>query len=214
MKKSSCYYLTVPSPSIIILFLITFSVASCSRLPNIKMEKGEVSLPVFAFLERNNMRCTTDYIFTYENRQIGYTGFIDQDIFITATHLGSIAKQMRTQQVKEFDKGDPEIFPLGNFRAPSRYINLSEYPFKVDDIEYYIRGKVIRTIESKNIKEIIFYGDFINFSFDERRQDFGFLFVKDTVSVSLLEVDNELYIIHAQSDKFKTTSFSELMYSK
>lgn len=139
--------------------------------------------------------------FNYDKKCIGFNAIINDKHYITVTKLGRIGNipLAISKANKDFKDNNNLIgFPPDFDEQAARYFGFYEYPFYIKDIEYYVGGQQLKLINNQ-FTEIIFKGDYINFSFNKKKRgDFGYVTPTEEMSVSFINYKNELYAINTK----------------
>ncbi|AZA51546.1 hypothetical protein [Chryseobacterium sp. G0201] len=161
----------------------------------------------------NNKKIKVKYLLTltYEKKYMGFNAILNDKYYVTVIKLGKIENSHLILNKSNTDfKNNNELlsFPIDFDYQVTRYVGFDYYPFHIKNMDYYIGGKEITKLED-SFTEIIFKGDFINFSFNnQKRGDFGYVTPNEEMSVSFVLYNNELYAINTK--KYKNYPFKSL----
>lgn len=200
-KKLLYFYLFI---GICILGYVTFKTYDFIKYSN-KLEISN-SKPIFkleSLFDTNNLRINYLKSVNYGKKPIAYSAIIDSKYYITVIKLGKSNNNLKINKIStNFEESNVIAIPLIDAdEQVGRYINFENYPFTVKEIKYYVNGQDIQTLNDQ-FSEIIFKGDYINFSFNnENKKDFGYVTPKEEMSVSFVVYKNDLYAISMKSYK-------------
>ncbi|WP_426278408.1 hypothetical protein ACN9MN_03585 [Chryseobacterium sp. S-02] len=200
-KKLLYFYLFV---GICILGYVIFKTYDFQKYSN-KLEISNTK-PVFKIenlFNTNNLRISYLKSVNYDKKPIAYTAIIDNKYYINVIKLGKGDNNLKINKIPtNFEENNVIAIPLIDAdEQVGHYINFENYPFNVKEIKYYVNGQDIRTLNDQ-FSEIIFKGDYINFSFnDENEKDFGYVTPNEEMSISFVVYKNDLYAISMKSYK-------------
>lgn len=147
--------------------------------------------------------------FYYKKKIIGFNA-IAYGQYITVTKLGQVKKDFKISEV--FKKPlNNNIIGLQHSDIEdqiSRFIDFTAFPFKIDNIQYYVNGKQLKSYDV-NFKEIVFNASNIDISFNNNqlKRKFGYVSLKQTMSLSFINYQDNLYIINThplEKNSFKS----------
>jgi hypothetical protein len=169
----------------------------------LEISDSELSFKIEKIFNNNSLNIRYLKSLNYDKECIAYTAIIDNTYYITAVKLGKGTSNLKTNKILE-DFKESNVIGIPLIDAEEQigcYVNFETYSFYGKEIKYYIHGKEIRAL-NKKFPEIIFKGDYINFSCDnENKKDFGFVTPNEEMSVSFIVYKNELYAINMKSYK-------------
>jgi hypothetical protein len=145
----------------------------------------------------------------YDKKVIGFNAIVEGQ-YITVTKLGQVKRDFEISEVFKQPLND-NIFALQHSDIEdqiSRFIDFTSFPFKIDNIQYYTDGKQLKSYDV-NFKEIVFNASSIDISFNNNllKRKFGYVSLKQTMSLSFINYQNNLYIINThplEKNSFKS----------
>ncbi|WP_261510112.1 hypothetical protein [Chryseobacterium paludis] len=172
------------------------------------------SKPKFALEDLlNNRNIKVAYLksFNYDNNNIGFDAIVNDKYYIKVTKLGMLNNTPFAINKSNNDFAiNYEItrFPIDADVQIGQYFSFYDFPFHIKETKYYLDGKELKRIDDHFV-EIIFQGNYINFSFNNKgKKDFGYLTPNEEMSVSFINYKNELYAVNTKS--YKNYSFKSL----
>jgi len=208
---------------LLIYFFIGLIVVSCliyrtflfsENNDRLKVNNSKPEVTLEMLLNNDSMKIIYLNSFTYDKKSIGFNAIISNKYYVTATKLGKIenSKLILTKSSKGFERNSEIIGfpPIDIEENVSRFFGFYYYPFHIKNIEYYIEGKEQARFNN-GFTEIIFKGNFIDFSFNnQNRRDFGYVTSNEEMSLSFIVYKHDLYAINTKT--YKNSDFKNLHY--
>ncbi|AZA51540.1 hypothetical protein [Chryseobacterium sp. G0201] len=162
-------------------------------------------------LNKHNMKVVYLKSFNYDKKCIGFDAIVNNKYYIKVTKLGKLnnAHFILNKSKKDFIINyEITPFPPDVEVQVGQYFSFYDFPFHINEAKYYLDGKELKRIDD-HFTEIVFKGNYINFSFNNRdKKDFGYLTPNEEMSVSFVLYNNELYAINTK--KYKNYPFKSL----
>lgn len=172
------------------------------------------SIPDFLLeelLNNHNLQVTYIKSYNYNKKCIGFDAIVNNKYYFIVTKLGKFNKNHFT--INKSDKDFTNNYEITPFPPDvdiqiGQYFSFYDFPFNIDNATYYLNGKELQRID-KDFIEIIFKGNYINFSFNEHhKKNFGYLTPNEEISISFILYNNEVYSII--NKRYQNHSFKDL----
>lgn len=190
---------------IVIVLTISFMTFVCVKYINFEKYNSKITIdnkrPLIGLnqiLNIDNNKVKYLNSFYYKNEIVGFNALVYGQ-YITVTKLGQIKKDFEISEV--FKKPlNNNIIGLQHSDIEdqiSRFIDFTAFPFKIDNIQYYVNGKQLKSYDV-NFKEIVFNVSTIDISFNNNvlQRKFGYVSLKQIMSLSFINYRDNLYVIN------------------
>ncbi|WP_345987747.1 hypothetical protein AAEU33_12055 [Chryseobacterium sp. Chry.R1] len=201
-KKRLLIYLIVGLTVIGYLIYRTVLFSEYDNKLTVSNSKPEIKLG--DLLNKNDIK--VDYLksFKYDNTSIGFDAIVNNKYYVKVTKLGKLRNIpfVINKTNKDFIINyEITRFPIDVDVQIAQYFSFYDFPFHIKEAKYYIDGKELKRIDDQFV-EIIFQGNYINFSFNNKgKEDFGYLTPNEEMSVSFILYNNEVYAINTKMYK-------------
>lgn len=148
--------------------------------------------------------------FYYDNQCIGYNAILDNKYYLSVVKIGQADRKIDLMKLdKPYSEEDLiSLPPIDVEEQIGRFMNFKNYPYKINAVNYYVKGKELDIMNMK-FSEIIYNAKYINLSFNDiQKTYFIYSTPQEKMSLSFINYKNELYIINTKP--YKNNSFIDL----
>lgn len=171
------------------------------------------SIPIFTLDALLNKPIKVKYLKSiyYSQKCIGYNAIVNEINYISVMKIGRVKGKIELLKLKRSLKKSNiiPIPPIDLDEHESKWLNFDNYPYTVEDIQYYLDGIEFNKIEKNGFVEIIFRSKLVNLSLNNsKKTDIIYSNSEEKMSLSFIIYNNELYII--SNKPYKNNSFIDL----
>lgn len=199
--------------SLLLIFFLVKYLQFATFSTKITIDKNRPLIDLKQIINLDNRKVTYLNSFYYKGRPIGFNALVNGQ-YITVTKLGKVNENFNVTPIFKQPSSNKIIgLPPSDINDKiSRYMDFSSFPFKIESIQYYTNGTQIKSYNI-NFKEIVVNSSNIDISFDKKLlRHFGYVCVKQTMSLSFVNYQNDLYILNTHPvEKNNFTSLHDLV---